>query len=410
MSPGETTDSRPEAPASRPRLSGRVRALKPSETLALSARARELRARGEKVVSFAAGEPDFDTPPHIQEAAIEAVRGGHHRYTDVGGVPALRAAIAEKLKRDNGVSYTPREIVVSNGAKHSIWNALFSLLEPGDQVLIPVPYWVSFPEMARLAGGEPVFVTPRGGGLKVSAEDLERAATPNVRAIVLNSPNNPSGAVYAREEVAAIAEFARARDLMILSDEIYEQLVYGGARHVSVASVSDDARSRTVLINGVSKTWAMTGWRIGYAAAPAEIAEGMERLQGQSTSNPAAVSQQAALKALTGDREPAETMKKRFAARRDLVIAKIARLPGVRLVPPDGAFYVLPDFSDRIASARNGVSNSAQLCDYLIDEAKAVCVPGSAFGMEGHVRISYAVSEKDLEDGLDRIAAALERM
>jgi aspartate aminotransferase len=405
MSRGGAADT-----AARSRVSARVRALKPSETLALSARARELRARGERVVSFAAGEPDFDTPVHIQDAAVEAIRAGHHRYTDVGGVLPLRTAIAEKLRKDNGVSYGPREVVVSNGAKHSIWNALFTLLEPGDEVLVPVPYWVTFPEIVRLCGGEPVFVTPRGGGLKVAVEDLERAATPRARVIILNSPNNPSGAVYCGEEIEAIAEFARRRDLMVVSDEIYERLVYGAARHVSIASVSDDARSRTVLVNGVSKTWAMTGWRIGYAAAPAEIAEAMERLQGQSTSNPSAVSQQAALKAITGDDAPAQAMKARFEARRRLAIERIARFRGVRLVPPEGAFYVFPDFSERIAAARNGVSNSTQLCDYLIDEAKAVCVPGAAFGMEGHVRISYAVSDTDLEEGLDRIAAALERM
>ncbi|HET7497976.1 MAG TPA: pyridoxal phosphate-dependent aminotransferase [Candidatus Eisenbacteria bacterium] len=406
MSRGPTA----ETGTARHRVSARVRALKPSETLALSARARELRARGERVVSFAAGEPDFDTPVHIQDAAVEAIRAGHHRYTDVGGVPALRNAIAEKLRKDNGVTYGPREIVVSNGAKHSIWNALFSLLEPGDEVLIPVPYWVSFPEMVRLSGGEPVFVTPARGGLKVSAEDLDRAATPRSRALILNSPNNPSGAVYAREEIEAIADLVRRRDLMVVSDEIYERLVYGAARHVSIASFGEEARARTVLVNGVSKTWAMTGWRIGYAAAPAEIAEAMERLQGQSTSNPSSVSQQAALKAITGDDAPAQAMKARFEARRDLAVERIGRMKGVRLAPPEGAFYVFPDFSERIAAARNGVATSAQLCDYLIDEAKVVCVPGAAFGMEGHVRISYAVSEKDLEEGLDRIAAALERM
>lgn len=392
------------------RISTRVRALRPSETLALSARARELRAKGEKVVSFAAGEPDFDTPVHIQEAAIEAIRGGHHRYTDVGGVPALRAAIAEKLRRDNGVPYAPKEVVVSNGAKHAIWNALFTLLEPGDEVLVPVPYWVTFPEIVRLAGGVPVFVAPAAGRTKVTAEELDRAATPRSRVLILNSPNNPSGAVYGKEEIQAIAEMAKRRDLTILSDEIYEQLVYGTARHVSVASVSEDARQRTILVNGVSKTWAMTGWRIGYSAAPAEIAEAMERLQGQSTSNPAAVSQQAALKALTGDRKPADEMKERFAARREFVVRGIGAMRGVRLVPPEGAFYVFPDFSERIRAARNGVTDSTQLCDYLIDEAKVVCVPGSAFGMEGHVRISYAVSDKDLEEGLSRIGDALERM
>lgn len=396
-------------PDARPRVGARVRALKPSETLALSARARELRARGERVVSFAAGEPDFDTPIHIQDAAVEAIRAGHHRYTDVGGVPALREAIADKLRRDQGVSYAPKEIVVSNGAKHAIWNALFSVLEPGDEVLIPEPYWVSFPEMVRLAGGEPVFAAP-SQGLKVSPDDLDRVAGPRARALILNSPNNPSGAVYSRAEIQAIADFARRRDLLVLSDEIYEQLVYGSAEHVSIASLGEDARARTILVNGVSKTWAMTGWRIGWAAAPGEIAQAMERLQGQCTSNPASVSQQAALRALTGDAAPAEAMRTRFQARRDLAIARIAAMEGVRLVAPEGAFYVFPDFSERIRSARGGVSDSTKLCEYLIDEARVVCVPGAAFGMEGHVRISYAVSERDLEEGLDKIAAALGRL
>src|SRR5258705_12942 len=297
-----------------------------AERRGLAARARELKAKGEKVVSFATGEPDFDTPAHIQEAAIEAIRGGHHHYTEVGGVAALRAAIAEKLRLDNGVTYAPKEIVVTNGAKHAIWNALFTLLEPGDEVLIPVPYWVTFPEIVRLTGGEPVFVEPPRGRYKVTAEALERAAGPRARALALNSRNNPSGAVYAPDEIAAIADVARRKDLMILSDEIYEQLVYGDARHVSAASLSDDARARTVLVNGVSKTWAMTGWRIGYAAAAPEIAEGMERLQGQSTSNASAVSQQAALKALTGDRKPAEEMKRHFAVRREFVVSGLSRM------------------------------------------------------------------------------------
>ena len=394
----------------RGRISTRVAALKPSETMALSARARALRAKGEKVVSFAAGEPDFDTPVHIQDAAVEAIRGGHHRYTEVAGVAPLRAAIAEKLARDNGVRYTAQEIVVSNGAKHSIWNALFTLLEPGDEVLCPVPYWVTFPEIVRLAGGTPVFVRPRDGGMKVTVADLEREATPRTRVLILNSPNNPSGAVYGRSEIERIAAFAVARDLFVLSDEIYEQLVYGDARHVSIASIDEEIRRRTVLVNGVSKTWAMTGCRIGYAAAPPDVAEAMERLQGQSTSNPAAVSQQAALRALTGDPAPAREMRGRFAARRDLVVERLSRIPGVRLTRPEGAFYAFPDLSERIAGAGSAVRDSAGLCDFFIDEAKVVCVPGSAFGMEGHVRISYAVGERDITEGLDRLEAALDRL
>jgi aspartate aminotransferase len=395
---------------SRSRVSARVGALKPSETLALSARARELRARGEKIVSFAAGEPDFDTPQHIQDAAVEAIRCGHHRYTEVGGVASLRAAIAEKLKRDNHVAYEPKEIVVSNGAKHAIWNALFTLLEPGDEVLCPVPYWVTFPEIVRLAEGTPVFVRPEPGAYKVAPAAIERAVTPRTRLLILNSPNNPSGSVYTPAEIEAIGEIVLRRDLLVLSDEIYEQLVYGDARHASVASLGEELRQRTVLVNGVSKTWAMTGWRIGYAAAPVEIADAMERLQGQSTSNPAAVSQQAALGALTGDPAPARLMRDRFAARRDLVVQRLQRIPGLRLEPPEGAFYAFPDLSERIGGARNGVRDVAGLCDFLIDEAKIVCVPGSAFGMEGHIRLSYAIGERDIADGLDRLEAALDRL
>jgi len=395
---------------SRSRVNALVGALRPSETLALSARARALRAKGEKVVSFAAGEPDFETPVHVQDAAVDAVRGGHHRYTEVAGTLPLRTAVSETLKREIGALYAPNEIVVSNGAKHAIWNALFTLLEPGDEVLIPVPYWVSFPEMARLAGGVPVPVSPADGTYKVSASDLERAMTPRSRLLILNSPNNPSGMVYGPEEVAALVEVARRHDLMILSDEIYDRLVYGAARHTSPASLGEDARSRTVVVNGVSKTWAMTGWRIGYAAAPAEIASAMERLQGQMTSNPSSISQQAALAALTGDRAPAEAMRARFAARWELIAGRLRALPGVRLTEPDGAFYAFPDFSGAIARSKTGVKDSAGLCDYLIDEAKVVCVPGAAFGMEGHVRISYANSEAEITEGLDRIEGALRRM
>jgi aspartate aminotransferase len=394
----------------RERVGARVGALRPSETLALSARARELRARGEKVVSFAAGEPDFETPAFIQDAAVEAVRTGHHRYTEVAGTLPLREAIAATLARDLGVTYGPKQIVVGNGAKHAIWNALFTVLEPGDEVLCPVPYWVSFPEMARLAGGVPVAVHPAPGRYKVTPEDLERASTPRTRLLILNSPNNPSGMVYAPEEVAALMDFAARRDLLVLSDEIYARLVYGSARHTSPASLGDDARDRTIVINGVSKTWAMTGWRIGYAAAPPDIAQGMERLQGQMTSNAAAVSQQAALAALSGDPAPAEAMRRRFAARRDRIVEEVGSIPGLSLAAPDGAFYVFPDCGEAIARAKNGVRDSATLCDYLIDEAKVVCVPGSAFGMEGHVRLSYAISDSEITEGLGRIRDALARL
>lgn len=392
------------------RVSARVRALKPSETLALGARARELRAQGHSVISFAAGEPDFDTPEDVREAGVQAIRAGHTRYTAVGGVAELRAAIAENLRRENGLEYTPSQVVVSNGAKHAIWNAFFTLVEPGDEVLCPVPYWVTFPELVRLAGGEPIFVPPKQGSMKIGPEELERAITPRSKLLVLNSPNNPSGAVYSLEELKALGEVVRRHGLYVLSDEIYEQLVFGNARHVSIASLHPELYDRTIVIGGVSKTWAMTGWRIGFAAAPADLAEGMERLQGQSTSNPAAVSQFAALRAFTGPRDSVRMMRDCFARRRDTIVARLSRMPGIRLAAPDGAFYAFPDVSERIRSARNGVTDSAGLSDFLIDEARIVCVPGSAFGMEGHVRLSYAIGDREIEEGLTRLEAALDRM
>ncbi len=391
-------------------VSSRVRALRPSETLALGARARELRAQGHSVISFAAGEPDFDTPEDVREAGVQAIRAGHTRYTAVGGIPELRAAIAECLRRENGVHYAPSQIVVSNGAKHSIWNAFLTLIEPGDEVLCPVPYWVTFPELVRLVGGEPVFVHPKPGSMKIGPEELERAITKRSKLLVLNSPNNPSGAVYTKQELERIGEVILKHHLHVLSDEIYEQLVFGSARHVSIASLHRAIQERTVLIGGVSKTWAMTGWRIGYAAAPADLAEAMERLQGQSTSNPAAVSQFAALRAFTGPRESVRSMRDCFARRRDLVVRRLCATPGIRLVPPEGAFYAFPDVSERIRAARNRVTDSASLSDFLIDEARIVCVPGSAFGMEGHLRFSYAIADKDIEEGLNRFQGALDRM
>jgi aspartate aminotransferase len=392
------------------RVSARVQALRPSETLALGARARELRSQGHSVISFSAGEPDFDTPEDVREAGVQAIRAGHTRYTAVGGVPELRAAIAENLKKENGLTYKPNQIVVSNGAKHAIWNAFLTLVEPGDEVLCPVPYWVTFPELVRLVGGEPVFVPPKKGTMKIGAEELSRAITKRSKILVLNSPNNPSCAVYSREELAAIGEVVLRHGLYVLSDEIYEQLVFGGARHVSIASLSPELHDRTIVIGGVSKTWAMTGWRIGYAAAPADLAEGIERLQGQSTSNPAAVSQYAALRAFTGPRESIRVMRECFARRREYIVQRLSSMRGVGLVPPEGAFYAFPDLSERIGAARNGVTDSAGLSDFLIDEAKIVCVPGSAFGMDGHLRLSYAISDQDIEEGLNRLEAALDRM
>jgi aspartate aminotransferase len=392
------------------RVAARVQALKASETLALNARARELRAQGHSVISFAAGEPDFDTPEDVREAGIEAIRKGHTRYTAVSGVAELRQAIAENLKKENGLTYTPGQIVVSNGAKHAIWNAFLTLLEAGDEVLIPVPYWVTFPELVRLTGGTPVFVPARKGTFKVGPEELTRAITKRTRALVLNSPNNPSGAVYTREELLAIGEIVKRHDLTVLSDEIYEQLTFGNARHVSIASLDPELLDRTIVIGGVSKTWAMTGWRIGFSAAPKDLAEGIERLQSQSTSNPSSIAQQAALRAYTGPRDSVRAMRECFARRRDYVVERLEAMKGVRLVAPQGAFYAFPDLSERIAKAKGPVKDSVGLSDYLINEARIVCVPGSAFGMEGHLRLTYALGDRELEEGLNRLETALDRI
>jgi len=398
------------AEGTKTRIAARVQALKPSETLALSARARELKAQGHSVISFAAGEPDFDTPEDVREAGVAAIRAGHTRYTAVSGIAELRQAIAENLKRENGLEYKPSQIVVSNGAKHAIWNAFLTLLEPGDEVLIPVPYWVTFPELARFVGGTPVFVPARPGSVKIGPEELTRAITKRSKVLVLNSPNNPSGAVYSREELLAIGEVVRRHDLYVLSDEIYEQLVFGSARHVSIASLDPELHDRTIVIGGVSKTWAMTGWRIGFSAAAPDLAEGIERLQSQSASNPSSVSQHAALRAFTGPRDSVRSMRDCFARRRDFVVKRLGAMKGIRLVPPEGALYAFPDVSERIATAKHGVRDSAGLSNFLIDEAKIVCVPGSAFGMEGYLRISYAIGDAEIEEGLNRLESALDRM
>ena len=385
--------------------------LERSQTAELEATVERLVSEGVDVCRLGLGEPDIAVPQHVRDAAIRAIRDNFSHYTSTAGIAPLRAAIAARLRDEIGVAYDASEVIVSNGGKHAIFNALAALLAPGDEVLIPVPYWVSFPQQVRFLGAVPVFVPASAeNDYRVTASDIERHVTPRTRVLILNSPNNPSGAVYSREEISALAAFVRSHDLFVLADEIYETLVYGDARHVSIASLGPELRERTVLVNGVSKTWAMTGWRVGYAAAPADLAESMERLQGQMTSNPAAVSQQAALRALTGDAAPARAMRAEFEARRDLIVRRLRAIEGFELTDPEGAFYAFPDASARIHSARNGVHDSVSFCDYLIDEAKIVCVPGSAFGMEGHLRISYAVSERDIQDGLDRMEAALERM
>jgi len=395
------------------KLSERVRNISPSPTLAVDARAKQLLAQGVDVVNFGVGEPDFDTPAHIAEAGIAAIRQGFTRYTPAAGTVELREAIAARLHRDHGLEYRPDEIVVSVGAKHSLYNAVMALCEPGDEVLIPVPYWVTYPEQVKLAGGVPVIVpTAEATGFRVTVEALESKTTPRTRVLILNSPNNPSGAVYRREELEAIGEFVLRHDLCLISDEVYEKLVYDGHRHVSPAALSPELKARTVVVNAVSKTFAMTGWRIGYAACCRELARAMAELQGHVTSNPTSISQQAALAALAGSDAPVEAMRREFLRRRDVMVARLSAMPGLSCRVPEGAFYVFPDISALIGKTFNGrkLEGSTDVAAFLLEEARVATVAGAGFGSDRHLRLSYATSLERIEAGLARVEEALGKL
>ncbi len=393
-----------------PALNPRVAAMQPSATLAMSARAKALKQEGRPVIALSAGEPDFDTPAPIRAAGIRAIEEGHTHYTANPGTLELREAIAAKLRHDNGLAYEPAEIVCSNGAKQSVAQAVFVLCRPGDEVVIPAPYWVSYPEMARLAGAESVVVeTAPGQGYKMGPEDLEAALTERSRVLLLNSPSNPTGAVYDRAELEALAEVLRAHeDVVVVSDEIYERVLYD-AEHVSFASLGG-MRERTVTVNGFSKAYAMTGWRLGYLAAPPWIADAVEKMQSQLTSAPSAITQRAGVAALAMDGEPVRQMVRAFRERRAFVLAALARMPGVACPTPEGAFYVFPDVSAYFgteAPSGRAVETSEDLCFYLLEEHDVALVPGSAFGAPYGVRISYAASGADLRAAMRRIAAGL---
>jgi len=392
------------------KLSGRARAISPSPTLAIDARAKEMKAQGIEVINFGVGEPDFDTPQHIKDAAVAALATGMTKYTAVGGIKELKEAVAAKFQRDNGLSYTPDEIVVSVGAKHSLYNAIQVLCDEGDEVIIPAPYWVSYVEQVKLAGAVPKIVrTSLANGFKLTPEEFRAAIGPRTRLVILNSPSNPTGAVYSRRELEALAEAALSAGLMIVADEIYEKLVYDGHEHVSIASVAPEVKERTVVINGVSKAYAMTGWRIGYLAAPREVARAITRLQSHSTSNPTSIAQAAALAALTGPQEPVREMLAAFARRRAYILERLQALPGVACPAPGGAFYVFPDFSAYWGGAYRGrpVNSGTDLAQLLLEEVQVAVVPGVAFGDDNCLRLSYAASRETIGEGLDRIAAVL---
>jgi aspartate aminotransferase len=377
-------------------ISARASQLTPSLTLSIDSKAKAMKAEGLDVCGFGAGEPDSDTPEHIKVAAIEALQAGFTKYTPSSGIPELRQAISEKLAADNQLSYRPSQIIVSNGAKHACYNAILATCQPGDEVIIPSPYWVSYPDMVRLAGAEPVIVpTMERNGWKMSALDFENAMTPRTKMLILNSPNNPTGSVYTREEMEKIVEVAAEEDIYILSDEIYEKLVYDDAKHVSIASISKEAYDITLTVNGFSKAYAMTGWRLGYLAAPEAVAKAVDSIQSHSTSHPASFVQRAGLAALKGDQQPISDMRDEFDMRRNYMFDRISKIPNVTAVKPQGAFYVLVNISQLGLTSQN-------FSDRLLSKANVAVIPGAAFGDDRTIRLSYATSIDIIKKGLDR--------
>lgn len=392
------------------KLARRIHRVRPSMTLEINAKAIELQAMGEDIVSFSAGEPDYPTPENVKKAGIEAINRNLTRYTPVGGTPGIKDAIIAKFKNENGLIYQRDQIVVSCGAKHSFYNLAQVLWEEGDEVIIPAPYWVSYPDMVSLSGAVPVFApTSAATCFKLIPEQLQTLITPRTRALVLNSPSNPAGSVYSKRELEALAEVALRNRLLIVWDEIYEKIVFDGFEHYNIASLSDEVKRNCVAINGVSKAYAMTGWRIGYLAAEREIAAAVTKLQGQSTSNPTSISQYAATEALTGPQD--ETLRRvaELQNKRDFLLQRLEKMPGVSCYKPAGSIYTFPEFSAVFGRVHEGgtIDGSLALTEFLLKEAKVVLVPGVAFGADAHARLSFAVSMENLAKGLDRMAAAL---
>ena len=382
-----------------------------SPTLAVDAKAKALKAAGEPVIGFGAGEPDFPTPANIVEAArAAALLPASHRYSPAGGQAALREAVAAATSASSGQSYAAADVVIANGGKHALYNIFMALLDDGDEVIVPAPYWVSYPEQIKLAGGVPVAVsTTKEQGFRATVDQLEAARTPRTKALVFVSPSNPTGAVYAPEEIAAIGAWAAANDVWVVTDEIYERLVYGDTVFASLPQVAPEAAARTIITSGVAKTYAMTGWRVGWSVAPRELSAGMAKLQSQVTSNVCNVAQAAALEALTGPQDAVEEMRTAFDRRRRLAVDALSAIPGVEVVEPTGAFYVFPSFEGVLGREIAGrmVTDTLQLAEVLLEEAKVALVPGEAFGAPGYARISYALGDDDLAEGIGRIATLL---
>lgn len=391
-------------------LADRAKNISPSPTLSIDAKAKKLIAGGADVVNFGVGEPDFDTPDHIKQAAVDAISRGMTKYTAVAGTEQLKEAIIKKFRDDNGLEYQPGQIVVSAGAKHSLYNAFQVLCQEGDEIILPAPYWVSYLEQIKLAGGTPIIVQTRASnGFKLTPEELESAVTPRTRMVLINSPGNPTGAVYTRSELENLGQILVRQKITIISDEIYEKMIYDGLEHVSIASLSPELKELTVVINGVSKSYAMTGWRIGYAAAPEPVARAMADLQSHSTSNPTSIAQAASVAALNGTQQPLQEMVVEFNRRRDYILARVNGIPGLNCSCPGGAFYVFPDMSHYINRTYKGkkIAGASDLAAILLEEANVALVPGIAFGDDRCFRLSYATSMERIKEGLDRIEQLL---
>ncbi len=383
----------------------RISAIAPSLTLAITAKAKAMKAEGKSVIGFGAGEPDFNTPQHIIDAAKDALDKGYTKYTPSSGLPQLRAKIAEKFKTEQNLDYEPSQIIVSSGAKHSIFNAMFALVEDGDEVIIPSPYWLTYPEVVKVCGGVSVFIEGhKENHFKITPDDLKKAITSKTKVLIFNSPSNPTGAVYTEEEIRALGAVAEEAGIWVISDEIYCKLIYDGVKHFSIAQVSEKMKEKTIVINGVSKTYAMTGWRIGWLAAPKEVAKAIDSFQSHATSNPTSIAQYATLAALNGSEEELTNMREIFNDRRKFMIDRIHRIEHLDCIVPDGAFYIMLIVDKLYGKRYNGrkITGSLDIADMLLEKGVAV-VPGIAFGDDECVRLSYAISMEDIEQGLDRI-------
>lgn len=394
-------------------VSERAKKISPSPTLAITAKAKAMQAEGIDVVNFGAGEPDFDTPQHIKDAAVKSLQSGFTKYTPTSGTPDLKKAICSKLQRENGLEYAPNQIIVSLGAKHSIYNAVLATVNAGEEVVIPAPYWVSYPEMVKMADANSVFIeTDESTGFTASIDQLRAAVTPKTRMLILNSPSNPTGGVYSREQIEQIAELAVEKGFYVVSDEIYEKVIYDGNEHVSIASLGDEIKKLTITVNGFSKAFSMTGWRLGYIAAEKDIVDAIEAIQSHSASNMVSFTQPAAVAALEGPQGVVDDMVKEFDRRRRRIVALLNDIDGISCATPGGAFYVFPNVSKLYGKSFNGkpITNSDEFAEFALAEAKAAIVAGSGFGADKYVRLSYATSMENIEKGVARLAEAIAKL